>query len=248
MSVKFLAYQRIIIFNLTVTPLACILNLCSWIIGRSSVVNLDAIAQYISLNTVNLNNIRSYLKSWLRKQTLASKGEYSRLLEAFLKIPNLNVAVILGKRIVRFHPLILSSLQNRSTSLYFAAFVPYSSDASPRHISQTTLCLKIEIVFLARSLQPKNLLVNSFPQRIILTLPIIQQCITIAVCLWVLQSSQEKSTIEAMHFFLMGVMEGAQGKQGAWVMWKLRIRETQVNVSYQGKRSLILFLKETFKW
>lgn len=203
----------------------------------------------MSLNTINLNNIRSYLKSWLHKQTLVSKGENSKLQEAFLKIPNLNVAVILGKPLYAFTgPLILISLQNRSTSLYFAAFVPYSSDASPRHISQTTLCLKIEIVFLARSLQPKNLLVNSFPQRIILTLPIIQQCITIAVCLWVLQSSQEKSTIEAMHFFLMGVMEGAQGKQGAWVMWKLRIRETQVNVSYQGKRSLILFLKETFKW
>lgn len=38
--------------------------------------------------------------------------------------------------------------------------------------------------------------------------------------------------IGAMHFFLMGVMEGAQGKQGACGMSKLRIRETQVNVSY----------------
>ena len=102
MSVKFLAYQRIIIFNLTVTPLACILNLCSWIIGRSSVVNLDAITQYISLNKVNLNNIPSYLTSWLRKQTLASKGEYSRLLEAFLKIPNLSVAVILDTPLLAF--------------------------------------------------------------------------------------------------------------------------------------------------
>ena len=102
MSVKFLAYQRIIIFNLTVTPLACILNLCSCIIGRSSVVNLGAITQYISLNKVNLNNIPSYLTSWLRKQTLASKGEYSRLLEAFLKIPNLSVAVILDKPLLAF--------------------------------------------------------------------------------------------------------------------------------------------------
>ena len=102
MSVKFLAYQRIIIFNLTVTPLACILNFCSWIIGRSSVVNLDAITQYISLNTINLNNSRSYRKSWLHKQTLTSKGEYSKLLEAFWKIPDLSVAVILGKPLHAF--------------------------------------------------------------------------------------------------------------------------------------------------
>ena len=39
--------------------------------------------------------------------------------------------------------------------------------------------------------------------------------------------------IAAMQFFLRGVMEGAhQGKQGACGMSKLRIRETQVNVSY----------------
>ena len=102
MSVKFLAYQRIIIFNLTVTPLVCILNLCSWITGRSSVVNLEAITQYIGLNAITLKNIRSYLKSWLRKQTLVSKGEYSKLLEAFWKIPNLSVAVILGKPLHAF--------------------------------------------------------------------------------------------------------------------------------------------------
>ena len=100
-SVKFLAYQRIIIFNLTVTPLACILNLCSWIIGRSSVVRCYY-SVYMSLNTINLNNIRSYLKSWLRKQTLVSKGEYSKLLEAFWKIPDLSVAVILGKPLYAF--------------------------------------------------------------------------------------------------------------------------------------------------
>lgn len=70
--------------------------------GRSSVVNVDAITQYISLNTINLNNSRSYLKSWLRQQTLVSKGENSKLLEAFLKIPNLNVAVILGKPLYAF--------------------------------------------------------------------------------------------------------------------------------------------------
>ena len=87
---------------LTVTPLGCILNLCSWIIGRSSVVNLDAITQYISLNTINLNSIRSYLKSWLRKQTLVSKGEYSKLLEASLKIPNPSVTVIMVKPLYAF--------------------------------------------------------------------------------------------------------------------------------------------------
>ena len=38
--------------------------------------------------------------------------------------------------------------------------------------------------------------------------------------------------IAAMQFFFKGVMEGAQGKQGACAMSKLRIRETQVNVSY----------------
>ena len=101
-SVKFLAYQRIIIFNLTVTRLVCILNLCSWITGRSSVVNLEAITQYIGLNAITLKNIRSYLKSWLHKQTLISKGKYSKLLEAFWKIPNLNVAVILGKPLHAF--------------------------------------------------------------------------------------------------------------------------------------------------
>lgn len=38
--------------------------------------------------------------------------------------------------------------------------------------------------------------------------------------------------IAAMQFFLKGVMEGAQGNQGACAMSKLRIRKTQVNVSY----------------
>ena len=182
MSVKFLAYQRIIIFNLTVTPLACILNLCSWIIGRSSVVNLDAITQYISLNTINLNNIRSYLKSWLRKQTLVSKGENSKLLEAFLKIPNLNVAVILGKPLHAFTHSYWTHSRTGQRLCILLCLCLIAAILIPD--IQTTLCMKIEIVFLARSLQPKKLLVNSFPARIIFTLPIIhlrEECVTI-VC------------------------------------------------------------------
>ena len=180
MSVKFLAYQRIIIFNLTVTPLACILNLCSWIIGRSSVVNLDAITQYISLNKVNLNNIRSYLKSWLRKQTLASKGEYSRLLEAFLKIPNLSVAVILGKPLHAFtHSYWTHSRTGQLLCillrLCLIAAILLPDISAKNRLYENWDC------FSGSFSSTENLLVNSFPARIILTLPIIQQYITI-VC------------------------------------------------------------------
>ena len=94
--------------------------------------------------------------------------------------------------------------------------------------------MKIDIVLRARSLQAKNLLVNSFPERIIFTLPIIHQCMTI-VCglpLGIAVVPREIDDSGYAFFFLMGVMEGAQGKQGACGMSKLRIRETQVNVSY----------------
>ena len=200
--------------------------------GRSSVVNVDAITQYISLNTINLNNSRSYLKSWLRQQTLVSKGENSKLLEAFLKIPNLNVAVILGKPLYAF------------THWYWT-----------HSRTGQLLCILLRLCLIAAirlpdisAKQPSELKL-----RLFFTLPIIhlrEKCVTI-VCGLPLGIAVVPREIDdsghAIFFRGGGVVEGARGKQGAWAIWKLRIRETQVNVSYQWKASLILFRKEMFK-
>ena len=79
--------------------------------------------------------------------------------------------------------------------------------------------MKIEIVLRSRSVQPKNLLVNSFPARTILTLPIIQECITI-VCGLPLGIAVVPREIDDSSYpiFFRGVMEGARGQQGAWAM------------------------------
>ena len=80
--------------------------------------------------------------------------------------------------------------------------------------------MKIEIVLLACSLQPKNLLVNSFTARIILTLPIIHQCMTIVwgLPLGITVVPREIDDSGYAIFFSRGVMEGAWGKKGAWAM------------------------------
>ena len=222
MSVKFLAYQRLIIFNLTVTSLVCILNLCSWITGRSSVVNLDAITQYISLNAITLKNIRSYLKSWLRKQTLVSKGEYSKLLEAFWKIPDLSIAVILGKPLHAFtHSYWTHSRTGQllcillRLCLIAAILLP---DISAKKPSVWKLRLFFWLVLFNR--KPTGEFIPS--KNHFNTLPIIQECITI-VCGLPLGIAVVPREIDDSSYpiFFRGVMEGARGKQGAWAMGKL---------------------------